>query len=182
MTDTKNEILKILNETKVEGMENLVKWLETTDFFEAPSSTKFHGAFKGGLAEHSLNVYHLFLKKDTEYHLVLPERTIVICGLLHDLCKVNVYKAPGYNGAPYKFVENLPIGHAEKSIAILLRFIKLTDKELILIRWHMAMFDQSIYAGYPTQYAFENAREQNPEMMALICADVEASFLMEKRG
>ena len=39
------------------GAASLLNWLLTTDFFEAPASTRFHGAYKGGLVDHSLNVY-----------------------------------------------------------------------------------------------------------------------------
>lgn len=74
------------------GSEDLLIYLNSTDFFEAPASTKFHSAFAGGLAQHSLSVAELLLKKNAEYQLGYSEDTIVICGLLHDVCKANFYK------------------------------------------------------------------------------------------
>ena len=40
------------------GADRLLSWLETTDFFTAPASARYHGSYEGGLCEHSLNVYH----------------------------------------------------------------------------------------------------------------------------
>lgn len=47
------------------GAADLLAWLGTTDFFEAPASTRFHGAYPGGLVEHSLNVYYALLGQFT---------------------------------------------------------------------------------------------------------------------
>ena len=59
----KNQFIELLRSTKREGIENLIKFLEKSDFFTAPSSTRFHGAYKGGLLVHSLNVYNEFIKQ-----------------------------------------------------------------------------------------------------------------------
>lgn len=34
------------------GAAELLEWLESTDFFEAPASTHYHGSYPGGLVEH----------------------------------------------------------------------------------------------------------------------------------
>ena len=52
----KQRFLELLRETKREGIEDLIKFLENSDFFTAPASTKFHGDYEGGLWEHSLKV------------------------------------------------------------------------------------------------------------------------------
>ena len=39
------------------GAASLLNWLLTTDFFEAPASTKYHGNFAGGLVLHSMHVF-----------------------------------------------------------------------------------------------------------------------------
>ena len=31
------------------GFDQMMAWLETTDFYTAPASTRFHGAEEGGL-------------------------------------------------------------------------------------------------------------------------------------
>ena len=45
------------------GAEKLLAWLEGTDFFTAPASTRFHDAYEGGLLDHSLNVYNVLISK-----------------------------------------------------------------------------------------------------------------------
>ncbi len=85
----KNEIESLLKSVNREGIEKLIEFLEKTDFYTAPASTRYHNNFEGGLAEHSLNVYRA-LKELTNGEW--PEETIIIVGLLHDICKVNNYK------------------------------------------------------------------------------------------
>ena len=85
---TKNEIVALLKEIKRDGIENLIEFLERTDFYTAPASTKFHNAFEGGLAEHSLNVYKALKELTGEKW---SEDTLRIVGLLHDVCKINLY-------------------------------------------------------------------------------------------
>ena len=53
------------------GAEKLLAWLEGTDFFTAPASTRFHAAYEGGLLDHSLNVYNVLISKHFN-----PEPTI----------------------------------------------------------------------------------------------------------
>ena len=42
------------------GADRLLEWLgsDASDFFTAPSSTRFHGAYEGGLVEHQGTVRH----------------------------------------------------------------------------------------------------------------------------
>ena len=83
-----------------QGAQRLLDYLQSpaSDFFEAPASTRFHGAYKGGLVDHSLNVYDClkdYLSRErvkTVYGLQqVSEETIAVVALLHDLCKINVY-------------------------------------------------------------------------------------------
>ena len=73
------------------GAEKLLAWLEGTDFFTAPASTRFHAAYEGGLLDHSLNVYNVLISKHFN-----PEtddlESYTIVSLLHDLCKAGFYK------------------------------------------------------------------------------------------
>ena len=93
LEEQKKHIIDILRKTiKRNGIEDFIKYLEKeTDFFEAPCSTRFHLSKKGGLAEHSLNVYELLKEKVERYQLGTLDETILICGLLHDLCKTKMY-------------------------------------------------------------------------------------------
>ena len=62
--DYKNSIINELVKVQREGMPELIKFLETSDFFRAPASSKHHGVFPGGLAKHSLNVFMLLKEKN----------------------------------------------------------------------------------------------------------------------
>ena len=90
----KEEFLELLRKVKREGIDDLIAFLEKSDFFKAPASTRFHGNFEGGLVEHSLKVYEI-LKHKVENNIkgiTIPEESIIIIGLLHDICKTNFYK------------------------------------------------------------------------------------------
>ena len=93
--EIKIEILGLLNTVKREGMPDLIKFLDESDFFKAPCSMAFHLCREGGLAEHSLNVYNLLKEKVERYKVDVPPESVIICGILHDLCKVNLYKIGG---------------------------------------------------------------------------------------
>ena len=89
----KQEFLTLCRENiHREGLEDLLNWLLRSDFFTAPASTRFHGAYKGGLCEHSLDVYSMAKKAISAYGLDLSEESVVVSALFHDLCKVNFYK------------------------------------------------------------------------------------------
>ena len=193
----KRIILNILKDTlkKREGANNFIYYLKnSTDFFTAPASTIFHGNFEGGLAQHSLNVYNLLKEKVERYKMKTADSTISICGLLHDICKTNFYiktkkwdkKFKEQTGEwrqidIYETNETFPAGHGEKSVFILQRFLKLTDEEIITIRWHMGgMFDASIHFQYPNGIAFKKALEMYPLLTLMISADMEASAMLDK--
>ena len=94
----KEEFIKIYTENiKRKGADKLLEYLEKSDFFTAPSSTRYHGSYEGGLVEHSVNVYHCLKDylsrprvKET-YGMNYSEESIAIVALLHDLCKINFY-------------------------------------------------------------------------------------------
>ena len=97
MTDKQRFLDICKNEMKREGLDKLLDWLEKSDFFEAPASTKYHGNYAGGLLEHSLNVYDClvsYLKSDRakQFGFEYSDESIAIAALLHDLCKMNTYK------------------------------------------------------------------------------------------
>ena len=89
----KEEFIKLLRETNREGIENLLDFLEKSDFYKAPASTRFHGSKDQGLLEHSLKVYEILEEKmkHTPIKIDIPEESIRITALLHDICKTNYY-------------------------------------------------------------------------------------------
>lgn len=93
------------------GVDTLREWLNYSDFYTAPASTKFHGAEPGGLAQHSLNVFNLLARKVGHFDLPIPGQTIITCGLGHDLCKVGCYRPdsePLTENQKYYIQKNLP--------------------------------------------------------------------------
>lgn len=157
------------------GASELLAWLETTDFFEAPASTKHHGAYPGGLVEHSLNVCRELVSSSA------AERTttesMILCALLHDVCKANYYADVGMDGngeTIYQVIDQFPFGHGEKSVYLISRFMRLTDEEALAIRWHMGPYDDA--AG---SHAYKDARryanQRYPLVIALHDADMEAT-------
>lgn len=125
------------------GAADLLAWLGTTDFFEAPASTRFHGAYPGGLVEHSLNVYYALLGQFTirEY----GGESVAVVALLHDVCKTGYYRRE--RDGKYSVKDQLPMGHGEKSVYLVMKFMDLTDEEALAIRWHMGAYDDAFRGG-----------------------------------
>jgi hypothetical protein len=179
-------------------MENVIKHLERLGFFTAPASTKFHLSVKGGLMEHSWNVCNtaLMLREQMiqmkpELADKLPEESVVIASLLHDVCKSNIYKdvilnrkndqgywekVPGYE-VDYS---SLPLGHGEKSVIMLLTLgLKLTKDEMLAIRWHMTAWELAFQS--PEQKSnLQKAREIAPLCAIIQAADGLSSALLEE--
>lgn len=177
------------------GADKLLNWIESTDFFEAPASTRFHLARPGGLAEHSVHVYERLRELvgfEKEYSdkfclsSTIDDETIAVCGLLHDICKANFYDVEMRNRKnaqgqweqyPFYVVnDQLPYGHGEKSVYIASGFMKLTREEAMAIRWHMGAFDDSVKGG---SYAMGGAFEKFPLALLLHIADMQATYLDE---
>lgn len=87
----KEQITMMLSVIRRSGMDSLIAYLLESDFFTAPASTKYHGAYEGGLAEHSLHVWHLLMEKNNYYRLGLSTEVTTITALLHDVCKIGFY-------------------------------------------------------------------------------------------
>ena len=181
----KEKVLGLLKNTNRPGIDNLVDWMvDETDFFTAPASTRldYHGCYEGGLAEHSLNVYTLFDEKVERFNIDIGDDEKTIATLLHDLCKANLYvpsfteKGNRSESKPYKVDDKFPIGHGEKSVFYAMRYIPLTEKEAVLIRWHMGAFDSS------WEDNVDRVGKNCPAIYALHNADLEASvYLDDKR-
>ena len=182
--------LEIYNDKiKREGADKLLEFLQKSDFFTAPASTRYHGACEGGLLAHSLNVYDCLVdilnrpRVKELYGIEYSDESIAIAALMHDVCKVNFYKtsfrnAKDENGkwvsVPYYTIEdNLPYGHGEKSVYIVSGFLRLTRDEAFAIRYHMG------FSGTEDPGNVGRALEMFPLAYALCCADMEAAFLME---
>ncbi len=170
------------------GTDRLLAWLESTDFFTAPASTRFHGAFEGGLCHHSVNVWHRLLQLRQRMSGVpgmpqFSEETAAVCGLLHDVCKANFYGVEMRNRKneqgqwekyPFYVVnEAFAYGHGEKSVFLIERVMRLTTEEAVAIRFHMGAFDDS------TRNTYGSAVEQVPLAFWLHTADMMANHFDE---
>ncbi len=145
----KEEFLQLLKSVNRDGINDLIDFLENSDFFKAPASTRYHGNYEGGLVEHSLNVYKLLCEKvkNSPIKIDVSNDSLIIIALLHDICKVNYYKVDYRNAknslgvwekVPYYTVDDtIPYGHGEKSVMMISEYIKLTVEEKYCIRWHM---------------------------------------------
>lgn len=180
-----------LSSVERDGIADLLRFIEKSDFYTAPASTRFHGAFEGGLLEHSIQVYNCLMKKKhiegTVWHDALSDvsdESIAISALLHDLCKTYFYSVEMHNKKvdgswiqvpSYRVEDKIPYGHGEKSVMMIEEYIKLKPVERYAIRWHMGP-----YSGERDWSTLASAMDKYPLVMALFEADMEASHLIEK--
>ncbi|WP_217958123.1 hydrolase [Acutalibacter muris] len=166
---TNAERFKAIYTTQIEraGAPELLAWLESTDFFTAPASTKYHGARPGGLVDHSLNVYDELISRVPSAGTA---ESRAVCALLHDICKADYYEP--LNGGGYQVKDRFPFGHGEKSVLLISRFMPLTDEEALAIRWHMGAYDEAARGGSRTLSA---AMAASPLVYELHAADMRAT-------
>lgn len=176
---------------KRDGADKFLEYLtgSASDFFTAPASTRYHGAYSGGLAEHSINVYRClkaYLERERVqevYGMHYSDETIALVALLHDVCKIGCYKTSTRNvkdengvwqKVPYfQFDDPLPYGHGEKSVYIISGFMRLSREEAFAIRFHMG------FSGNEDKNSVGKALEKFPLAFALSVADMEATYFLE---
>lgn len=114
MDNIKDRILKLWWQVNRPGVNEVINFLETSDFFEAPSSAKHHLNVVGGLAEHSWNVTDTFERKYQDYlkrGLIpeIPYETRIIVTQGHDWNKINYFKQENdwCSDSQYNFLRNL---------------------------------------------------------------------------
>ena len=193
----KSEFIEILKDTGRENIDYVIEDLEDLGFFEAPASSKNHFNFEGGLVEHSLNVYKIaimlkeqMIKLRPDIVNRIPDDSIAIAALLHDVCKADIYKKvvkkvkneigvwepqESYN-IDYS---NFPLGHGEKSVIILLRSgLDLSDDEIIAIRWHMGGWDLPFQSSEMIA-SNKKAKDVCPLLTLIHTADTLAAGILE---
>lgn len=191
----KEDFIRIYTQfIKRPGANELLKWLEESDFFTAPASTRFHGNYEGGLCEHSVNVWEELVRLLKAYPevKVLAESAAIV-SLLHDLCKVGCYKPAlksrktgrkkrdgkdeWENYIGYDFVEDFCYGgHGSKSVYLAQKYLDLTNQEAVAINCHMGFSDRA-----PGDYSLGNAYESNPLAWLLHVADESATYIRESK-
>jgi len=183
--DSKTRFISLCEGISRPGIENLMEWLESTDFYTAPASTRYHGSYKGGLVDHSLNVYdELKRLLDVYPHINVSDESILICALFHDICKANFYaieKKNRKNDAgmwekydAYVIKEKFCYGgHGSKSVFLVQHFMELNPEEAVAIQCHMSSWEDG--SGSAVSKAFE----QFPFAWLVHVADESATFILE---
>lgn len=158
-----------------EGAAELLAWLDTTDFYTAPASTKYHMAMPGGLCRHSVNVASEAMEQCRAYGRPWLANSAGVAGLLHDVCKIWTYTRTGDPERPYKHKRQLPIGHGEKSLYMIASHgFQLTDEEACAIRWHMGL-----YRDRDAIQEMDEAQKTYKLTVILHAADMAATWLLE---
>lgn len=186
MQTPKEQFIALLRSTNRAGIEDLIDYLENSDWFVAPASTKYHGAYPGGLVDHSLAVWSEYVRLQQAYPqaMDISVDSIIIMTLLHDLCKINTYvpveksrktatgweKYQGYDRKEeYSFG-----GHGSKSVFLACKFIKLTDEEAAAINCHMATWEEG------RTYITSDVYHKYLSAWLLHVADEAATFVLNK--
>lgn len=151
---------------------DLSVFLYNLGFFDAPASMRNHGAYEGGLFDHSKAVYEnlLMLTEKLGLKWIKPDSVFNVA-MLHDLCKCDQYKKHGkeweYN------TDTLLTGHGEKSVMMLAQLgLKLNPEEIACIRYHMGAFTDS-----KEWNSYTNAIHQYPNVLWVHTADMMAAYI-----
>ena len=160
----------------MDGMDTLeYEALDKLGFFTAPASTKYHGAYEGGLFDHSLEVARQLVKLTNKLNLDWKRsESPYIVGMFHDLCKCNAYVWDIETNS-YKYNNDIIIpGHGEKSIIMYQRMDFLTTEEIACIRWHMGAYEKD-----PKMWEYYGrAIEKYPNVLYTHTADMIASKIV----
>ena len=193
--DKINLFESMLMSTNRPGMDKVIEYIRRTDFYNAPASAKYHSNYETGLLDHSLMVYNLaeaFFEKmkmiDPELAVSIPEESIIVSALLHDVCKICFYRKTikwkknehndwmQYDG--YEIEDSFPIGHVEKSVIMLLKLgLDINPCEMLAIRYHMGFWGES---NSEFKIAMKSAIKMCPLVVLLQQADCAATMMFEK--
>ena len=199
-TSLKKEFLSLLRSTNRDGVDETIEELQELGFFDAPASCNLHLNYDGGLMEHSLNVCRAALKlrevvisMDKDMEEYLPQDSVIIASLLHDVCKADIYKKitkkkkdkfgtiQSSQGFRLDYT-NFPLGHGEKSVIVLLRAgLAMSDYEIMAIRWHMAAWDLP-FQSLEMKENINKARDICPLCSLIQCADTIAANILERKN
>jgi 23S rRNA maturation-related 3'-5' exoribonuclease YhaM len=178
----KDTIVKLLESTQKEGIENLIAHMEKIGYFTAPSSGAYHCSCKGGLMEHSYNVWNFGMVNIRLDNLDIDLKSWKIVSLLHDLGKADYRQKPNYipnvlkggkvsESKPFKTnPDRLYIPHEAVSVFIASQFIELTDEEEFAILYHNGMY---------TSLGRDISGKERPLQQALHFSDMWCSRFIE---
>jgi len=178
-TDREEKFMKVMGD-KVD--KRVLSFMVNSGFLTAPASTKYHGAYKGGLFDHSLAVVSSLVELTEAMNLNwLNYRSPYVIGMFHDACKIESYipseKVDHFDEATQKWAHSyaynpntLMPGHGDKSVIIMSQVMELTEEELLCIRWHMGAYDDKSNWEY-----YDRAIRKYPNVLYTHTADMIAS-------
>jgi hypothetical protein len=143
----------------------LYTYLVDQGFFEAPASAGHHLSIDGGLAIHSFSVMEYAVMQAQQYNLPISINSIIICALLHDVCKMFYYKK--INGE-WVYADNNRERHGQHSIDIIESFIELTKQEREMILWHMGVYSEYFDGHKSGDFLKWSADKQNKDINAAL--------------
>lgn len=189
--NTEDRIKDLLLSTDRIGMMDMVNFLTTSDYFIAPASAKYHLSHVGGLAEHSLSAYDTLVKLNDMFETEIPEYKMITTALLHDVCKCNIYfQESRWRKDDYGKWESymvwaisdlVPLGHGEKSLHIVGKYLDLDLEESLAVRWHMGVMTAGVSDNYAMSKSLDAAVDAYPLVSLLSTADWLSSRLVEER-
>ena len=184
---TEKERYDLLKSTKLGDVisAHFEAYLLMEGFFRSPASTKYHGAYEGGLFDHSFTTMNMLVELSAKNNLTWKRaESPFIVGMFHDLCKIDNYRHPVigetlggsevYDTSRWEYNANTALkGHGDKSIILLSQFMTLTDEEIMCIRYHMGAFvEKDEWRDYT------NAVHEFPNVLWTHQADMLASHVI----
>ena len=174
--DPKERFEKMLRLAIGERTGSMALWrvLEEMDFFKSPASAKHHLNIPGGLVIHSLNVAKaaMDLCDNMPQFKACDKNAVLTAALLHDVCKAGKYVEKQEGG--YRYEDTRMLGHGEESVIIIQKWMRLTDKEVLAIRWHMGA-----YTGERDWNTLGKVYDKHPEALCIHMADMIAAHILE---
>lgn len=202
IVENKNYFISLVKQfIKRDGVDQLLTWLERSDFFVCPASTQFNLPVEGGLCQHALNVADSLVKRyfdksiydleESDALVVLDNEmtieNILVVSLFSSINKANCYvkdfKNVKVNGKweqqeYWKWNEQfLYSGRGGKSVFILQQYIRLYVEEAQAIAFILAGED-NIFSGV-IDSTYRKIYEQSSLALYLHLAEMEATYYLD---
>lgn len=202
IVENKNYFISLVKQfVKRDGVDQLLTWLERSDFFVCPASTQFNLPVEGGLCQHALNVADSLVKRyfdkgiydleESDALVVLDNEmtieNILVVSLLSSINKANCYvkdfKNVKVNGKweqqeYWKWNEQfLYSGRGGKSVFILQQYMRLYVEEAQAIAFILAGED-NIFSGV-IDSTYRKIYEQSSLALYLHLAEMEATYYLD---
>ena len=182
----KDELLYSLNDEEDKLIKKAISkiLIRYSTFFNEPASTKFHGAYKGGLIDHSLAVYLAAIRTSIYYGIQVSEVNPIAC-LFHDICKVGKYKLikdDKKGDDSFKYIYNNEYNGIEHGAESLRRLLNIEGvSELIPEPWQIAIaYHMGVFGVSNTEMQnFSTMSERYPEVLLLHHADMIATKIYD---